>query len=659
MANTSTTAKQQASATTIAGTFPRIIALTALSVTAISALSVTLYSMSAHKTRLAERTAQVAELVAPDLAWRETDRLQHIFDSELNGHALALDTNARVLAGDETLLSAPRTPVVYDGKQVGFISAPGAVAFEFLLPYWLLLGCGFASIFVSVAMARHLSSRISNSVEELADYAEGFGTQIDAIEIPQGEFQELTNLRLAMESASQRTIIQASRLRGAAYSDQMTGLPNQTYLREVLPDKVNSMSIEKPGAFLLLDLDGFVTASDSLGLNGDKKILDVAIKKIAAVLDDFGTADARPILMCFQSDNFGLLVPSCPHGRESAASIARRLNIAFETPLAVADRFLKLGISAGITMLPEDGNTLDEIHRRAGMALREARKTARNHYEFYAPRLDRIAKGRYQLEAELRTASVNCEFVPVFQPKINFATGQIVGAEALARWQQDGGKIVMPGTFIGVAEEIGLIEEIGRQILDASCRAAAEWSRKGYDIPVAVNVSPAQFEQENFGKIVLRSLEDAGLPPHMLELEITESMAVQDPEMVAEVMRPLREIGVGFAIDDFGTGHSNLSMLTQLPFNVFKIDRQFVSALQNDPQAPAIVEMILAMAETLGLKTVAEGVETIQQAEFLRRRGCTLGQGFLYSPGVPQAKFLEMLSDFQSFNRAPQLQSRG
>jgi len=365
------------------------------------------------------------------------------------------------------------------------------------------------------------------------------------------------------------------------------------------------------------------------------------------------------VLICFQSDNFGLLIPTCPHGRESAAAIARRLNIAFEAPLAVEDRVIKIGISGGITMLPEDGTTLEEIHRRAGMALREARKESRNGYQFYAPRLDRIAKGRFKLEAELRTATQNCEFVPVFQPKIDFATGRIVGAEALARWQQDGGKIVMPGTFIGVAEEIGLIEEIGRQILDASCVAAAQWLKLGYSIPVAVNVSPAQFEQDNFGKTVLRSLQDAGLPPHLLELEITESMAVQDPEMVAEVMRPLRELGVGFAIDDFGTGHSNLAMLTQLPFNVFKIDRQFVSALEKDPQAPAIVEMILAMAETLGLKTVAEGVETAQQAEFLRRRGCTLGQGFLYSPGIPKTKFIEMLREWHGYNDGFLLQSRG
>jgi EAL domain-containing protein (putative c-di-GMP-specific phosphodiesterase class I) len=165
----------------------------------------------------------------------------------------------------------------------------------------------------------------------------------------------------------------------------------------------------------------------------------------------------------------------------------------------------------------------------------------------------------------------------------------------------------------------------------------------GYETSVAVNVSPRQFKQDDFTDTVIDALKNAGLPPKRLELEITESMAVSDPEQVTEIMRPLRAMGVRLAIDDFGTGHSNLSMLTKLPFDVFKIDRQFVSTLQSDRQAPAIVEMILAMAETLGLETVAEGVETPLQADFLRRRGCTLAQGFYYSPGVPQADFMTLL----------------
>lgn len=659
MANTSASDRRQVSGLTIAGTFPRIVALTTIAVSAILALSIVLYSASVHETRQADRASEFANLIAPDLAWREADRLEYAFDVHLGGDALALDMNERVVAGNVDLQDLPRTPVSYQGQQIGYLIAPGATKFEVLLPPWLLLGCVVFAIFVSVAMARHLSARISRSVEELSAFADVFGTQDQDMSIPENEFAELTKLRLAMETASRRTSEHALKLRGAAYTDPVTGLPNHTYLRELLPSKVSAMTPEKPGAFVMLDLDGFVSASDSLGLSGNKKILRVAISKIETVLDDFGAGDTRPMLICFQSDNFGLLVPQCEYGRESVAAIVRRLNIAFEAPIAVDSRLLKIGISGGITMLPEDGTSIEEIYRRSGLALREARKVASNGHQFYSPRLDRIAKGRFQLEAELRTACRNCEFVPVFQPKVDFATRRIVGAEALARWQRDGGKIVMPGTFIGVAEEIGLIEEIGRQILDASCRAAADWLKNGYRIPVAVNVSPAQFEQDNFAKMVLQTLDDAGLPPSLLELEVTESMAVQDPHMVAEVIRPLREVGIGIAIDDFGTGHSNLAVLTQLPFDVFKIDRQFVSALEKDNQAPAIVEMILAMAETLGLKTVAEGVETKRQAEFLRRRGCTLGQGFLYSSGVPHEKFLELLANWRGYNDELLLQSRG
>jgi EAL domain-containing protein (putative c-di-GMP-specific phosphodiesterase class I) len=227
----------------------------------------------------------------------------------------------------------------------------------------------------------------------------------------------------------------------------------------------------------------------------------------------------------------------------------------------------------------------------------------------------------------------------VFQPKVRLETGELVGAEALARWRRPDGAVVSPGVFVPIAEELGLIGKLGRSVMRDACIAAAGWNKKGIVASIAVNVSPHQFDEPDFIQSVYQVLDESGLDPELLELEITETAAVSDPDRVARIMWPLRNRGVRLAIDDFGTGHSNFASITRLPFDVFKIDQQFVRALNTDPHAPAIVEMILAMAEALGQETVAEGVETHEQADFLLRRACTIGQGYYYSPPLPAEEF--------------------
>jgi EAL domain-containing protein (putative c-di-GMP-specific phosphodiesterase class I) len=222
---------------------------------------------------------------------------------------------------------------------------------------------------------------------------------------------------------------------------------------------------------------------------------------------------------------------------------------------------------------------------------------------------------------------------------VNLETGELIGAEALARWRRSDGSVVSPGVFVPIAEELGLISKLGYCVMRDACFAAAEWNKTNGPLRIAVNVSPYQFAEPDFIANVQLALDESGLSPELLEMEITESAAVEDPEKVARTMWPLRNRGVRLAIDDFGTGHSNFRSITRLPFDVFKIDQQFIRALSTDPHAPAIVEMILAMAEALGLETVAEGVETKEQADFLVRRACTIGQGYYYSPPLPSSEF--------------------
>lgn len=472
-------------------------------------------------------------------------------------------------------------------------------------------------------------------------------TRSDAeADLDEMQFPELRRLRVATTRTVRKLRRENESLRSIAYLDARTGLPNAIALERHVNATLPEASFDMPAAFLLLDIDRFNQVLEQVGaVNGDQ-LIDSAAQRLKRALAELGDPAAvalrSSMLAALSADKFALYLPMAIN-RDHVISIARAIRAAFAEPFELPSRQLTMSVSGGIVMAPEDAETFSKLMQNAKLAVRLVRSESQSGFRFFTPRLTRIVQGRYRFEAELRDAVANKEFKAVFQPKIDFETGRIMGAEALARWRRPNGKLISPATFIPVAEQAGLIDAIGMQILEAACEAARTWQLEGFDLTVAVNVSPSQFARNDLTDSIMAVLRRTGLHPNRLELEITESMAVNDPSRVAEFISPLRAMGTKLAIDDFGTGHSNLATLTQLPFDVFKIDRQFVSALETDRQAPAIVEMILAMAETLGLKTVAEGVETSKQAEFLRRRGCTMAQGFLYSPGLPDQAFLDFL----------------
>ncbi|MEX1250981.1 MAG: bifunctional diguanylate cyclase/phosphodiesterase [Hyphomonas sp.] len=472
-------------------------------------------------------------------------------------------------------------------------------------------------------------------------------SRLDAeAELDEMQFPELRRLRVATTRSVRKLRRENHTLRQIAYKDGRTGLANAIALERHVNATLPEASFEYPAAFLLLDIDRFGQLLEQVGATYGDALIEGAAKRLTRALSDLcdpaAIALRGSMLSALSADKFVLYLP-CAINRDQVISIARAVRAAFSQPFDLPTRRITMSISGGIVMAPEDGESYAKLMQNAKLAVRLVRSEAQSGFRFFTPRLTRIVQGRYRFEAELRDAVANKEFKAVFQPKICFETGRILGAEALARWRRPNGKLISPATFIPVAEQAGLIDAIGMQILEAACEAARSWQLEGFDLTVAVNVSPSQFQRHDLTDAIMAVLRRTGLHPNRLELEITESMAVSDPARVAEFISPLRAMGTKLAIDDFGTGHSNLATLTQLPFDVFKIDRQFVSALETDRQAPAIVEMILAMAETLGLKTVAEGVETTRQAEFLRRRGCTMAQGFLYSPGLPEKAFLDFL----------------
>ncbi len=464
------------------------------------------------------------------------------------------------------------------------------------------------------------------------------------------EFVEFEAVAAAVQAVRRSYRDEIEILQRAAFRDAATGLPNLLSLLSFLERWLPKSNFGNPAALLHLRVDGFDRVGDALGAAATQRLQQAIASRMSLFLATLTADEANPLQDVFiaarSPSEYNIFVPGgC--GRQEASRIARDLRLLFDQPFEIDGRTLSVGISGGIAMAPDDGDMPDTLLKNAAMALDEIVRAGRTRMQFFTPRLERLAVGRQRFEQELRKAVEQKAFRPAFQPKISFQTGKVVGVEALARWHRGEDRMISPATFIPLAEELGLIDEIGFQILRQACRSAAAWMRAGHEITVAVNVAPSQFDRNDFVDQILDALLVSGLPPRLLELEITETMAVSNPERVKAVMQPLRTMGIKLAIDDFGTGHANLSLLAQLPFDIFKIDRQFVSALEEDSQAPAIVEMILVMAETLGLQTVAEGVETEAQASFLRRRGCTLGQGFLFSRPILDSELSALLERWQ------------
>lgn len=442
----------------------------------------------------------------------------------------------------------------------------------------------------------------------------------------------LKPLLSAIDEVHERSETAMRRALAMAYTDPVTRLPNR--LRFV--SKLDSTVATGQGVCLVIcDLDRFRHVNVTFGPRAADMALAAVAERLRASISH---ANASSFFIGrIGADQFGLIFPGAQQA--DVKTFLDAADTAISEPMTLEGQQVRITASFGAASAPEDATTGADLLKQAEAALKEAKSIPAVRRAFFDQSLHAKARAKARLEDEIREGLERGEFVAVFQPKVRLETGELVGAEALARWRRPDGSVVSPGVFVPIAEELGLISKLGKSVMRDACFAAAGWNRKGVAASIAVNVSPHQFDDPDFISSVYQALDDSGLAPEQLELEITESAAVADPDRVARIMWPLRNRGVRLAIDDFGTGHSNFASITRLPFDVFKIDQQFVRALSTDPHAPAIVEMILAMAEALGQETVAEGVETKEQADFLLRRACTVGQGYYYSPPLPADEF--------------------
>lgn len=429
-----------------------------------------------------------------------------------------------------------------------------------------------------------------------------------------------------------------ARIYHRAYHEWVTGLPNRRRLEQAWGPGAPGPGNGPAETLLLVGLDRFQMVTGTFGhLVGDQLLVAVS-RWIRGVLDP-AAADTE---LYYLSPGVWLIRVRGLDPRAVEGLAARLLELS-RTPMALEEREVNTSCSIGVTRYPEDGASIGELLSNGDAALRQAYRAGGHCYRCYEPGMGDQDAQRLSTESALRKAIEHDELVLHYQPKVDAHTGAVVGAEVLVRWQREG-VLVYPGAFIPIAEQSALILPVGQWILARACRQWAQWRRQGRpQRSLAVNVSAQQFHRPDFPQRVADVLAATGMPPGMLELEITEAAAAEDPEQVIATMKRLKSIGVTLAVDDFGTGYSALAYLKRFPIDVLKVDQSFVRDIETSAQDRAIIDTILALARDLGLTVVAEGVESEAQRGWLRARGCQILQGYLFSPPLPSAGYLRYL----------------
>jgi diguanylate cyclase (GGDEF)-like protein len=427
-----------------------------------------------------------------------------------------------------------------------------------------------------------------------------------------------------------------------ARHDMLTNLPNRVLFREHLENAFERVQPGRGFAVHCLDLDHFKTVNDTLG----HPIGDELLKLVAARLID--AVPSTNFMARIGGDEFAVVQTDVSRP-EQCSQLASRIVELVSRPYDIDGRHIVIGTSIGIAIAPNDGANPDLLLKNADMALYLAKGDGRGTHRFFEREMDKRLQTRRALELDLRKAIANGEFEVYYQPILYLQTGKVSGFEALVRWNHPERGVVGPDEFIPVAEEIGLIVPLGEWVLKQACRDAVAWPSK---LTVAVNLSAAQFRNPMLALSVVSALGQSGLAAARLELEITESVLLQDDRAVLDTLHQIRDLGVRICMDDFGTGYSSLSYLRSFPFDKIKIDRSFISELGKENDCVAIIRAVTRLGSSLGMITTAEGVETEQQLEILRAEGCVQVQGFLFSRPKPNAELAGLLQRLQPRVRA-------
>jgi diguanylate cyclase (GGDEF)-like protein/PAS domain S-box-containing protein len=443
-------------------------------------------------------------------------------------------------------------------------------------------------------------------------------------------------------------------LHHVAHHDALTGLPNRMHVHLRLEDAMDAaLADNSEFALHFLDLDRFKSISDAFGHhNGDVLIGKVA-ERLATVL---GPQD---VLGRLGGDEFAVIQPNIGLGVDAEAEardLAEKIRHSFDAAFEIDGRSIHTTCSLGITLFPGDGATLDALLQNADLAMYGAKAQGRNTVCLFEPEMQSTMREAAQLEIDLRAGLLDRELVLHYQPQLDAQTRRITGAEALVRWKRPGHGFVYPDRFLPVAEEAGLMNAINLWVLDAACRQAAAWERKGMPTRVGINLSASVFRDHDVAKLVTAAVLRAGVSPHLIDLELTETTFLEDHEQARRQIIALQKLGISFSVDDFGTGYASFTYVESLPLNRLKIDRAFIQNMSSRPGGSAVIRAIIGLSRGLGLRVVAEGVETEAQLAELRAEGCHEVQGYLLSRPLETAEFEAF---FESHEFAPTRASHG
>ena len=511
--------------------------------------------------------------------------------------------------------------------QVGALLLVGLISFTVIAAVLIRLQKSITQPLLSLTEAMHKVSKDGDfsiratpiSQDEIGELAGVFNQMLDELSKRENSLQqELKERRLIEE-----------RLSAIAHFDPVSNLPNRNSFNSQIDRALINYKYDlKKFALMFIDLDNFKYVNDTFGHHAG----DLLLARVAERL--CGSLRQEDFVARLGGDEFAIIMTDFT-GMAQISTVSRKVLTSLQQPFFLEGHEAFIGASIGITICPDNGEDSETLQRQADSAMYQAKKMGKNTFQFYQADLSLSSKNRINIETQLRRSLEHHEIVVYYQPIVEIATKRIVGFETLVRWIRQDGTIVQPDDFIPLAEEIGLIVDIGSYVIDSAARQTAAWVDRFGEIFTAVNFSSRQFKQYDMANDVLKALKKAGLRPSHFEMEITESILMNNSNDSMNLLGLLIEQGMGIAIDDFGTGYSSLSYLTSFPISKIKIDRSFVAKLPGDKNALAVVTAIIGLAKSLNLKVVAEGVETGEQVACLAKLGCQYGQGYLFGNPLP------------------------